>query len=1286
MKEVITRKLGLELYNKVFFYAKNSHMTKSKLFSLDIASQEVDMVYERDMISGCQYESVNEIILISSVDVDSDRIDIISADPGTSPPVDEIYLDTEGAKCREIFISNDGFLYCLAYLGQGATYLEVWNASTLQFIKKHKINALDPGLIQIDSPKAYFYDNDRSHEIYMSLRDQGHSGEAIIGLDNNNEVKFTEIVQAPGKLTFDHYDQTIYFIANAHYSLWKYHYPGDPSLIEQFVDDNQFVDIEFSDNTRYLYLSIDYREDPYAFDEIKVYDCSNQNFLSTPIITGGMPMSLKYNPSSHIIYAMLPINKYADYSMEVLRIDEDNFIIDKISFDQKNFLRGMIVYTVMDLILGQNNDVYSASAFSKINIIEEDHGCTSEEYNDYNIEEDVTWDIDNYINKYIHIEDGGSLTINNGATIYFKTNAKIIIKPGGKLIVDNATLTRACTGYWAGIEVWGTAFGFENQFPDENGNYTQGFIELKNQATIEYSLCGILTAERIFPSELNPFSTGGIIFAEDAIFKNNIVSVEIHPYTNHHPESGEEFPNLCRFRDCRFFIDNDHTYLINNYEYMVSLDMVDGITFYNCQFCIEDLVLNTNTLPKKLVFLNDCEDMDFRGCDFQNNFSLTECPSHLRGTGIYAQGSEANVESICIQSHPEYGCIWDTTLFKGLTYGIYASTDRSLMPFRVDVANFEDNVRGIYLSGYDFAEITTNKFIMNNGFTSEVDTLVGLYMDHCNAYHVEDNTFEGSQSLIETERLVGCVVQSFTGDANEIYNNSFDNLNVGIGSIGDNRSNGGLCIKCNDFTDNIHDVYIYAEDNSEGIAPEQGVPDDELQDNTLPAGNTFSSLGQPHAFDIHNELGGDINYYFHEVYPPELRIEPTENEGDVKTDKNDLTEYTKEEACPSKLGGGGNPPKSAMTLNEQKADSTQTELYTLIDGGDTEELNTDVVMSFPDEALEVRQQLLDESHYLSDSVMQSAIYKEDVLPNAMIRDVLVANPQSAKSDEVLDALDYRWDPMPDYMMAEIMAGEDTIGSKEIMEGQIRGYKNLRELAFNELVGIYLKDTINSWAEDSLIVLLQNETLLRSKYMLAFHWLVKEDTAQMNSVLNTIPTTFTLSPSQQQTYQNYLTYSSILMALQHDTVNNHSPDSTQLAGLYSLADTCNNLPSVYARNLLIHLGLVSYNEPVYFPMALNSSIAEIAPFKDINFTKPSSISLFPNPAGDYFIIEYQIEKVYEKAMVSIHDINGKLISVILLTGQLNQMVIPTGEINNGVYVVSLYIDSEIKDSEKITVLH
>nr|NQU92404.1 hypothetical protein [Bacteroidota bacterium] len=64
----------------------------------------------------------------------------------------------------------------------------------------------------------------------------------------------------------------------------------------------------------------------------------------------------------------------------------------------------------------------------------------------------------------------------------------------------------------------------------------------------------------------------------------------------------------------------------------------------------------------------------------------------------------------------------------------------------------------------------------------------------------------------------------------------------------------------------------------------------------------------------------------------------------------------------------------------------------MIDGGDTETLNSEVETSTPPEAVEVYTELMAESPNLSETVVETSIEKEEVLPNAMIRDVMVANP------------------------------------------------------------------------------------------------------------------------------------------------------------------------------------------------------------------------------------------------------------------------------------------------------
>jgi hypothetical protein len=259
-----------------------------------------------------------------------------------------------------------------------------------------------------------------------------------------------------------------------------------------------------------------------------------------------------------------------------------------------------------------------------------------------------------------------------------------------------------------------------------------------------------------------------------------------------------------------------------------------------------------------------------------------------------------------------------------------------------------------------------------------------------------------------------------------------------------------------------------------------------------------------------------------------------------------------------------------------------------LDGGNTEETNTDIYFSIPPEALTIREDLLEKSPYLSDTVMKSAIAKENVLPNEMIRDILVANPQSATSDGILDQLNERFVPMPDSMMAEILADEEIISAKEALETELASHKQIRSEALTDLIRYYKPDSINTECEDSLIALLERENDINIKYQLAFEYLKKGDTIKLDETLNDIPVSFDLNQNQTATHENYLSYFGLLKELNSEGKNILQMDSLQLDAIHELSANGAELVKTYARNILLANGMINYFEPILLDDNLKSS--------------------------------------------------------------------------------------------------
>ncbi|WP_373826651.1 C25 family cysteine peptidase [Bacteroides heparinolyticus] len=188
------------------------------------------------------------------------------------------------------------------------------------------------------------------------------------------------------------------------------------------------------------------------------------------------------------------------------------------------------------------------------------------------------WNDNRFVNRHVIINKGAHLTVKS--ELKFSEEAKIIVKPGGRLILDGCKLTSSCPDeMWQGIEVWGNKNTHQYAV---NGQYSQGYVELRNGATIENAVCALALWR---PGHWG--TTGGIVHAEDAVFRNNHRAVHALHYRNTHPVSGKETGYNATFTRCQFTVDGnypgDGDHVFHKH---VDLDHVRGLKFRACDFSV----------------------------------------------------------------------------------------------------------------------------------------------------------------------------------------------------------------------------------------------------------------------------------------------------------------------------------------------------------------------------------------------------------------------------------------------------------------------------------------------------------------------------------------------------------------------------------------------------------------------------------------------------------------------------------------------------------------------------
>ncbi len=821
------------------------------------------------------------------------------------------------------------------------------------------------------------------------------------------------------------------------------------------------------------------------------------------------------------------------------------------------------------------------------------------------------------------------MTISN-STFMFGPDAKIIIEPGSELIVNGSTLTNYedCYDPWQGVQVVGNSNMSQYQYPD--GTIRQGMLVVKNNSHIKNAWIGITNYKKNVVG-----SNGGIVLLSNSTFQNNMRTVDFREYTNFNPSGAEiRLPYRCEFINCDFEVNNSYLFTEDVTEF-IKFDNVDGI--------------------------------NIRGCRFHNNHTAGQ----NRGIGINSMDAGYH-----IVDYVNFGNTYISefyNLYKGLNVLNDGSGTNTIV---VDSVDFINNSIGIYISGVNYPTIIDSKFEI--GY-NDVDwnTCGGYSMGYGIDIHnsigfaIEENSFT---------KMTGTPTGYYTGirnyecpcDVDWIYLNTFTNLSYGNYAYGMNRETiddkQGLKYECNLNSNNNVDFIVTSEDADDAmIHTHQG------EDGVEANGNTFSDVNFPEIDWSFRQEGKQtiIWYYCNESctnqYPEHVytthsdyfKIEP-EPKKDCLSHYNDISSI--------KLSSYERQiEETEYALNKADYDNVKVLYDNLKDGGNTTSELLDIETATPNDMWTLRTQLLGDSPHLSEEVLKAVADRTDVFPESVIFDIMAANPDEMQEEELLDYLENKEDPLPDYMISILRDLADGGTYKSILLRDMANYHAASIRPAQNIIRSILSDSVAD--QTDLRNWLDNFGSMGSDKQIIESFLYERDTTNAVALLNMLPAMYELSSEDLDDYNNY----SYLINLQVDQIkenrSKYQLDSTEIIELSWLADSANGSTQAYAKNILEFTQGASYCDCLY--VNDTSLMKSTDSFNDFSVSYQSGkLSARPNPAKEWTEFEYELPLNAMNGKLILSTIRGEIIEILDITTNKGLIFYDTRKIPNGIYLYTL----------------
>jgi hypothetical protein len=351
----------------------------------------------------------------------------------------------------------------------------------------------------------------------------------------------------------------------------------------------------------------------------------------------------------------------------------------------------------------------------------------------------------------------------------------------------------------------------------------------------------------------------------------------------------------------------------------------------------------------------------------------------------------------------------------------------------------------------------------------------------------------------------------------------------------------------------------------------------------------------------------------------------------------------------------------------------------LLDGGDFDELSEVIMTSWPEDAWELRNELISRSPYLSVVILKEVAIK-NILPQAMLLEVCLANPEATQRDGFA-----RWielgapHPLPHYMVEQIMASWDQKTWRTHLEAELAMHKAAVS-EMNDRIIVELRNDSVPEPLDSILVRWHADPALGSRIGEVQTLMEMHRFIDARTLAEELDGRYVLKGRTLEEQADLLALVNVYGAAHVDGRDAMHLNASDLRALRSIAEGQVTQSGIWAQNILCFGYQECYPTVTGGTMPTRSMLSGMLMARSA--AESPTMSVYPSPAFTWLTVSHNIRLNTEGARIVVRDVAGREVESASVAASPGQWVWDVRTIPAGTYTVELRNGAEFVNAQRV----